>query len=91
MYGTTWAFGWPIATLSGMFSADPDSGALNWIEDCWGIEYGVFAVNGAAYGRPQPQLLDRQRVPEREPDNPPAFDSVHGAGDRHPRARHRQP
>ena len=49
MYGTTWAFGSPITTLSGMFSADPDSGALNWIEDCWGDEYGVFAVNGAAY------------------------------------------
>ena len=49
MYGTTWAFGSPITTLSGMFSADPDSGNLNWIEDCWGDEYGVFAVNGAAY------------------------------------------
>ena len=32
-----------------MFSADPDSGALNWIENCWGDEYGAFAVNGAAY------------------------------------------
>ena len=49
MYGTTWAYGSPITTLSGMFSADPDSGNLNWIEDCWGDEYGVFAVNGAAY------------------------------------------
>ena len=49
IYGSTWAFGSPITTLSGAFSADPDTGNLNWIENCWGDEYNIFAVNGAVY------------------------------------------
>ena len=44
-----WAFGSNISTLEGAFSADPDSGALNWIENCWGDVYNIFAVNGAVY------------------------------------------
>ena len=49
IYGSTWAFGSNITTLSGNFSADPDTGTLNWISDCWGDEYNIFAVNGAVY------------------------------------------
>ena len=49
VYGVGWAFGSNISTLEGAFSADPDSGALNWIENCWGDVYNIFAVNGAVY------------------------------------------
>ena len=49
VYGVGWAFGSNISTLEGGFSADPDSGALNWIENCWGDVYNIFAVNGAVY------------------------------------------
>ncbi|MGH8961450.1 MAG: hypothetical protein ACRDWT_09610 [Jatrophihabitantaceae bacterium] len=49
IYGTAWAYGSPSATLEGSFSADPDSGAINWIENCWGDEYDIFAMNGVAY------------------------------------------
>ena len=54
--------------VEGTFSADPDSGALNWIEDCWGDEYGIFAVNGAVYhGRPQPRLPTVNGFPDTNP------------------------
>ena len=49
IYGTGWAFGSAISTLEGSFSADPDSGAINWIENCWGDVYNIFGVNGAVY------------------------------------------
>ena len=92
MYGTTWAFGSPISTLSGMFSADPDSGNLNWIEDCWGDEYGVFAVNGAAYQVGHSHDCSTVNgFPDTNPGTYHRSMALHGAGDRHPRARHRQP
>ena len=92
MYGTTWAFGSPITTLSGMFSADPDSGNLNWIEDCWGDEYGVFAVNGAAYQVGHSHNCSTVNgFPNTNPETHQRSIALHGAGDRHPRARHRQP
>lgn len=49
IYGTGWAYGGNISTLEGGFSADPDTGNINWIENCWGDTYGIFGVNGAVY------------------------------------------
>jgi len=49
IYGTGWAYGSNISTLEGGWSADPDTGNINWIENCWGDTYGIFGVNGAVY------------------------------------------
>ncbi|WAX55907.1 PKD domain-containing protein [Jatrophihabitans cynanchi] len=49
IYGVGWAFGSNISTLEGGFSADPNSGTLNWIENCWGDVYNIFGVNGTVY------------------------------------------
>ncbi|MGN6607604.1 MAG: PKD domain-containing protein [Jatrophihabitans sp.] len=49
VYGTGWAYGSNISTLEGGFSADPNTGNLNWIENCWGDVYQTFAVNNTVY------------------------------------------
>jgi PKD repeat protein len=48
IYGTGYVFG-SGGNLEGAFSADPNSGTLNWIEDCHGDTYGVFSSGSAVY------------------------------------------
>ena len=48
VYGNGYVFG-AGGNLEGTFSADPDSGTINWIEDCHGDTYGNFPVNGIDY------------------------------------------
>ncbi|PZS25537.1 MAG: radical SAM protein [Pseudonocardiales bacterium] len=48
IYGTGYQFG-AGGTLEGTFSANPSTGAINWIEDCHGDTYSSFPVNGAVY------------------------------------------
>jgi hypothetical protein len=51
IYGTGYAFhaAGGTGTLEGIFSANPATGALNWVEDCNGDTYGTYAVNGVVY------------------------------------------
>jgi hypothetical protein len=48
IYGTGYNFGGG-GNFEGTFSADPTTGKINWLEDCHGDTYSVFAVNGIAY------------------------------------------
>ena len=48
LYGTGYVFG-AGGNFEGTFAADPDTGALIWMEDCHGDTYGAFGVNGVTY------------------------------------------
>jgi large repetitive protein len=48
IYGTGYVFG-AGGNVEGTFSADPDSGNINWLEDCHGDTYGAFSVNNVVY------------------------------------------
>ena len=48
IYGSGYVFG-AGGNLEGSFSADPETGAINWVEDCHGDTYSTFAANGALY------------------------------------------
>ena len=48
IYGNGYNYG-GSGNLEGVFSADPNSGAIRWIEDCHGDTYATFPVNGAVY------------------------------------------
>lgn len=48
VYGTAWNYGSP-SNFEGTFSADPDTGTINWLEDCHGDTYGTYPMNGAIY------------------------------------------
>ena len=48
IYGNGYVFG-SGGDLEGAFSADPDTGTINWVEDCHGDTYGNFPVNGVDY------------------------------------------
>ncbi len=48
IYGTGYVFG-AGGNLEGTFSADPNSGSLNWVEDCHGDSYSSYATGGAIY------------------------------------------
>ena len=39
----------PNGNLEGVFSADPTTGAINWIEDCHGDTYSAVPANGYVY------------------------------------------
>ena len=49
IYGTGYVYAGKGGNLEGTFSADPDTGAIKWIEDCHGDTYSNFATNGAVY------------------------------------------
>lgn len=46
--GTGYVFG-AGGNLEGTFSANPDTGNINWVEDCHGDSYSSFGVNGIVY------------------------------------------
>ncbi len=48
VYGTGFVFG-PGGNLEGTFAANPDSGAINWIEDCHGDTYDTFTTGSVLY------------------------------------------
>ncbi len=44
VYGTGWVYAdTTIGNLEGSFSANPDTGAINWIEDCHGDTYSAYS------------------------------------------------
>ena len=49
VYGSGYHFG-SGGNLEGIFSAKPDTGEVNWIEDCHGDTYDVFPSNDVVYG-----------------------------------------
>jgi PKD repeat protein len=48
IYGTGFVYG-PGGNLEGTFSADPETGAINWVEDCHGDTYDTFATGQTFY------------------------------------------
>ncbi|MEO8931334.1 MAG: PKD domain-containing protein [Lacisediminihabitans sp.] len=55
VYGSGYVFGSNSdGNLEGIFSADPDTGNLYWIEDCHGDTYSVYALGDAVYGAGHP-------------------------------------
>ncbi|OUE27402.1 PKD domain-containing protein [Clavibacter michiganensis] len=48
VYGSGYTFG-DGGNLEGAFSADPNTGVVNWVEDCHGDSYSVFATDTVAY------------------------------------------
>ncbi|MEA5117249.1 MAG: PKD domain-containing protein, partial [Propionicimonas sp.] len=48
IFGAGYAFG-SGASFEGTFSADPTTGALNWINDCLGDTYDTFPMDGSLY------------------------------------------
>ncbi len=42
--------------FEGTFSADPNTGALNWVEDCHGDTYSVFSPGSALYAAAHPHF-----------------------------------
>ena len=50
VFGTGWVFAnQATGNLEGSFSAAPDTGNINWIEDCHGDEYGVYSDKTNVY------------------------------------------
>jgi hypothetical protein len=49
IYGSGYAHPFTAGNLEGAFSADADTGAINWIEDCHGDTYSVAPVNAYVY------------------------------------------
>jgi PKD repeat protein len=50
IYGTGWVFAdASIGNLEGSFSANPDTGALNWLEDCHGDTYSAYSDGTDVY------------------------------------------
>jgi len=48
VFGSGYAFG-SGASFEGTFSADPSTGAINWINDCLGDNYSTWAMNQVLY------------------------------------------
>ena len=48
VYGSGYAYG-SGATFEGTFAADPNGGAIRWVNDCLGDTYDVEPFNGALY------------------------------------------
>jgi PKD repeat protein len=48
IYGSGYAFG-SGASFEGNFAADPDGGAIRWVNDCLGDQYDVEPFSGALY------------------------------------------
>ena len=55
IYGSGYVFGTLAdGNLEGIFSADPNTGNINWVEDCHGDSYSVYAVGDVVYGAGHP-------------------------------------
>src|SRR5664279_51281 len=49
IYGNGYVYVGGGGNLEGTFAADPNSGAIHWVEDCHGDTYATFPVNGVVY------------------------------------------
>jgi len=48
VFGTGYAYG-AGASFEGTFSADPNTGTINWVQDCLGDTYDSWPMNGVLY------------------------------------------
>ena len=48
IYGTGYSF-WRGCHVRGHLRADPNTGAINWVNDCLGDTYDIFAIGQVAY------------------------------------------
>ena len=48
IYGTGFVYG-PGGNLEGSFAANPDTGVINWVEDCHGDSYDTFETGSVMY------------------------------------------
>jgi PKD repeat protein len=49
VFGTGYKFNSTLGNLEGAFAADPNTGALKWVEDCHGDTYSVFSTGSVVY------------------------------------------
>ena len=49
IFGSGMVFGGNSGNLEGVFSADPDTGEINWVNDCHGDTYDTAITNGYLY------------------------------------------
>ena len=49
VFGTGYQFTGGLGNFEGSFSINPETGALNWANDCHGDNYGAFAVGSVLY------------------------------------------
>ena len=50
IYGTGYVYGSSVdGNLEGSFSADPDTGVINWIQNCHGDHYSVWSSGSTVY------------------------------------------
>lgn len=55
VYGTGWVYADPtVGNLEGVFSADPSSGTINWINDCHGDHYSSYSDGTYVYALGHP-------------------------------------
>ena len=84
VYGTGFVFG-AGGNLEGAFAANPDTGAINWIEDCHGDTYDTFATGSVLYAVSHAHFCGNiGSFPADEP-----VDLLPGNGLHHLRDRHR--
>ena len=90
IYGTGYVFG-PGGNLEGSFAADPDTGAINWIEDCHGDTYDSFPMGQILYVVSHSHYCGNiGAFPQTEPVELPPRHGVHHLPDRHRRPQLRR-
>src|SRR6185312_8090463 len=69
IYGTGYVYGsLSDGNLEGVFSADPDTGNLYWIDDCHGDSYSVYAMGDVVYDAGHPHFCgDIGGFPQSDP------------------------
>jgi len=69
IYGTGYVYGsLSDGNLEGVFSADPDTGNLYWIDDCHGDSYSVYAMGDVVYDAGHPHFCgDIGGFPQTDP------------------------
>ena len=69
VYGSGWVYSNPtVGNLEGVFSAQPDSGAINWINDCHGDHYSTYSDGSHVYAVGHPHACSTLGGwPERAP------------------------
>ena len=69
VFGTGWVYAnVTVGNLEGSFSAEPGSGAMQWMEDCHGDTYSVFRIRvGPLRRRPHARLRERRGLSQLEP------------------------
>jgi PKD repeat protein len=70
VYGTGWGFAdVKTGNLEGAFSAEPDTGEINWVENCHGDTYSVYSDDSTVYTLSHAHYCGSEGgFPQSEPD-----------------------